>query len=118
MFNIDPLVFWVLGAAVLGAAITWFAEWLVFWKGTFGDKQLFVEVMIESLAEVAEKMYKEKGQGKEKLAWVLGCLLVMCEQRGITFDTVKMTELINDYVLKVLNAAKQPTPEKKPDTVS
>lgn len=90
----------VLGAAIVGAAITLGVQQFLKWKASQGE---IPQALVEALVEIAEKMYEGKGRGKEKLAWVLGVLHAEAAKLNVEFDVDKTTEIIDAYVEKVFN---------------
>lgn len=105
--DITQFVVPVLGF-LLGAAITFGITKFVTWRTNLPMNEEWLKHFIGAACEVAEKMYVGEGRGKEKLAWVLGLVLATSTRYGITFDVAKVTDIIDQYVLEVLNAGKEP----------
>lgn len=97
---------------LLGAGIAFGISKFVEWRTNLPKNEEWLKHFIGAACEVAEKMYVGEGRGKEKLAWVLGLVLATATQYGITFDVQKVTDIIDQYVLEVLNAGKEQAPVK------
>ena len=107
MFDLTQIIMVVLSVLV-GAGLAFGINKFVEWRTNLPKDEEWLKHFIGAACEVAEKMYLGEGRGKEKLAWVLGLVLATATQYGITFDVQKVTDIIDQYVLEVLNAGQEP----------
>lgn len=93
-----------LVGCLVGGGICGILDWNKFWKGTYGNKEGYLRSLVGSMCEVAERYFPGEGRGKEKLAWVLGTMLVEFDYHKISFDADEITTHINKYVEDVINS--------------
>jgi hypothetical protein len=74
------------------------------------NQEFVLDFFIHALCDAAELMFTGEGRGKEKLAWVVGLVEKECEKKGLKFDVVAVTDVIEKFVQEVINKAREDEP--------